>query len=163
MPETDRIEKNVVLKAPLSRVWAAISRAEEFGAWFGVDFDGPFVEGKTVTGKIAPTKVDPEIAKMQEPHAGTPFTFEIATIEPMKRLAFKWHPFAIEKGRDYSKETPTLVTFSLEEASGGTKLTIVESGFDEIPLERRAKAFAANEGGWEAQTSLVRKWLEQNA
>lgn len=163
MTSTDRIEKNVVLKAPLSRVWAALSKAEAFGAWFGVDFDGPFEPGKKITGTIAPTKVDPEVAKLQEPHKGAPFTFEVATIEPMKRFAFKWHPFAIEKGRDYSAETPTLVTFDLEETDGGTKLTIVESGFDKIPLERRAQAFAANEGGWSHQAVLIRKWLEQNA
>jgi uncharacterized protein YndB with AHSA1/START domain len=156
---TDRIEKQVLLRAPRDRVWRAISDAKEFGTWFGVDFDGPFVAGARLTGRIVPTKVDAEIAKAQSPYAGKPFEVTIDRIEPMRLFSFRWHPFAVDAGVDYSKEPATLVTFELEEAPGGTRLTITESGFDRLPPERRAKAFASNEQGWAAQAKLVEKYL----
>jgi uncharacterized protein YndB with AHSA1/START domain len=155
----DRIQKTITLRAPRSRVWRAISDSREFGSWFGVDFDGPFVAGTKLAGRIVPTTVDPEVAKLQEPHRGAPFHWEVEAIEPESRICFRWHPFAIEKDHDYSAEPTTLVVFELEEAGDGTRLTITESGFDKIPLERRAKAFAANEGGWEHQTRLIEKYL----
>lgn len=159
MSNTDRIEKQVVLRAPRERVWRAISEAERFGAWFGVQFDGPFVAGAKLTGRIVPTQVDPEIAKSQEPHAGKPFEWVVDRVEPLRSISFRWHPFAIEPGVDYSHEPSTLVVFELEDAAEGTKLTITESGFDRIPLERRAKAFAANDQGWAAQARLLEKYL----
>lgn len=160
---TDKIEKQVLLTAPRARVWQAISDAKNFGAWFGVKFDGPFVAGKPIRGQIVPTQVDPEVAKLQEPHTGTPFVCLIETIEPMERFAFRWHPYAIDPGSDYSQEPTTLVTFALADAEGGTQLTITESGFDQLPLERRAAAFRANEGGWEHQSRLIAKYLAQTA
>lgn len=160
---TDRIEKRIVLRAPRERVWSAISDARRFGTWFGVEFEGDFVAGQRLKGKIAPTKVDAEIAKMQEPYAGTAFHVFVERIEPMRVFAFRWHPYAIEPGKDYTKEPTTLVTFELEEAPGGTSLTITESGFDEIPLERRAEAFTSNDQGWTEQTRLIQKYLEQFA
>jgi uncharacterized protein YndB with AHSA1/START domain len=156
----DRIEKQAVLKAPVARAWNAVSDATEFGKWFGVAFNGPFVEGKKLNGRIVPTTVDPQVAKMQKPYEGMPFEFVVDRIEPQRRISFKWHPFAIEKGVDYSKEPMTLIVFDLKEVPGGTRLTITESGFDRIPVERRAKAFAANEGGWEKQMELVAKYLD---
>ena len=155
----DRIEKSVLLRAPLARVWAAVSDAREFGSWFGVAFDGAFVEGEWITGAIVPTTADAEVAKLQEPHRGKRFEFLVERMEPMRRIAFRWHPFAIEPGVDYSKEPTTLIVLELEEAPGGTRLTVTESGFDRIPLERRAKAFAANEDGWSHQMRLVEKYL----
>ncbi|HMG53768.1 MAG TPA: SRPBCC family protein [Kofleriaceae bacterium] len=160
MSNTDRIEKKVLLRAPRERVWRAISDAKQFGTWFGVEFDGPFVAGQRITGKMTPTKVDPEVARMQEPYAGMAFDYTVDRIEPMTLFSFRWHPFAIDPKVDYSKEPATLVVFELEEVTGGTQLTITESGFDRIPLERRAKAFAANEGGWQKQTELLAKYLE---
>jgi len=159
--QTDRIEKTVLLKAPRDRVWRAISDAKEFGSWFGVEFDGPFVAGARVTGKIAPTKVDPKVAKMQEPYAGMQFDFTVDRIEPQRFFSFRWHPFAIDPKVDYSNEPTTLVVFELEDAPGGTMLTITESGFDRIPLERRVKAFQANEQGWTEQIRLVEKYVAQ--
>jgi uncharacterized protein YndB with AHSA1/START domain len=159
----DRIEKKTVLKAPLARVWSAISDAKQFGTWFGVAFDGPFVAGQKLSGRIVPTKVDPEVAAAQKDFEGMPFDILVDRIEPQRLFSFRWHPYAIEKDHDYSKEERTLVTFELEAAPGGTLLRITESGFDRIPLERRAKAFSMNEGGWEAQTRLVQKYLEQHA
>jgi uncharacterized protein YndB with AHSA1/START domain len=156
---TDRIEKQILLRAPRERVWRAISDAKEFGSWFGVRFDGPFAEGARLTGKITPTTVDAEVAKMQEPYAGKAFDWTVERIEPMRRLAFRWHPHAVDSGVDYSKEPTTLIEFELLDAPGGILLKISESGFDQIPLERRAKAFKANEGGWEHQTRLIEKYL----
>jgi uncharacterized protein YndB with AHSA1/START domain len=156
---TDRIEKKAMLRAPRERVWHAISDSKQFGSWFGVAFDGPFVANKRMIGKIAPTTVDPEVAKLQEPHTGMAFEFAVDRIEPQRIFSFRWHPYAVEKGVDYSKEPSTLVVFELEEVSGGTMLTVTESGFDQIPIERRAKAFAANDGGWSHQMKLIEKYL----
>src|SRR5580700_740693 len=160
---TDRIEKKILSRAPRERVWNAISDSRQFGSWFGMAFDGPFVAGASLTGKIAPTSVDAEIAKLQKPHEGLAFEFFVDRIEPMRRCSFRWHPHAVEPGVDYSKEPTTLIVFELEEVSGGTLLTISESGFDKIPLARRAKAFAANDGGWTMQTKLIEKYLAMQA
>lgn len=161
MSDTDRIVKRILLNAPRERVWRAISDAEQFGAWFGMTFDAPFAPGAKITGRIVPTRVDPEVAKSQEPYAGKVFDFTIDRIEPMDLFSFRWHPYAIDSDTDYSKEPMTSVVFELKDEAGGTRLTITESGFDSIPLARRAEAFAANEGGWEAQTQLIRKYLER--
>ena len=156
---TDRIEKRVLLHAPRERVWRAVSDAQQFGTWFGVRFDGAFTAGRTLTGRISPTQVDAAVAAMQKPYEGLPFAFHVERIEPMQRIAFRWHPYAVEAGIDYEKEPMTLIEFVLADAEGGILLTITESGFDRIPLARRARAFAANEGGWEAQTRLVAQYL----
>jgi uncharacterized protein YndB with AHSA1/START domain len=159
MSTTDRIEKKVVLRAPRERVWNAISDAKQFGSWFGVEFDGPFVAGAHMKGRMTPTKVDREVAKRQEAYAGMEFDCTIDRIEPMTVFSFRWHPFAIDPKVDYSHEPATLVMFQLEDVADGTQLTITESGFDKIPLERRAKAFAANEGGWNIQAELIAKYI----
>ena len=157
----DRIDKTVVLRAPLERVWRAISDSKEFGVWFGVELDGPFVAGKPIVGHIVPTQVDAEVAKLQEPHRGARFEITVEAIEPMKLFSFRWHPFAIDPKVDYSKEPMTLVEFRLSPEGDGTRLDITESGFDRVPLERRAKAFAANEGGWEHQSKLLEKYVSR--
>jgi uncharacterized protein YndB with AHSA1/START domain len=154
---SDRIEKEVLLKAPLDRVWRAISDADEFGQWFGVRFDGPFVPGTSVTGTITPTAVDEEVAKAQQPYAGQADTWQIVAVEPQQRLAFRWHPFGAEDGAD--DEPTTLVEFTLEDTSDGVLLRIVESGFEAIPANRRQSAFEGNSEGWSAQTELIRKYL----
>jgi uncharacterized protein YndB with AHSA1/START domain len=157
---TDRIEKRVVLRAPLDRVWRAISDAEEFGRWFGVRFDGPFVEGASITAAIVPTTVDEEVAKRQEPHAGAKSTWQIVAIEPQRRFAYRWHPFAIDPDVDYDSEPTTLVEFTLSETDDGVLLTITESGFAAIPQARRSASFQANSEGWAIQTDLVRRYTE---
>ena len=163
MSSTDRIEKKVLLRAPRERVWLAITDAKQFGSWFGVEFDGPFAANKRMIGKIVPTTVDPEVAKLQETHRGMAFEFDIDRIEPQRIFSFRWHPYAVDKDVDYSKEPSTLVIFELQEVAGGTMLTVTESGFDQIPLERRAKAFAANDGGWSHQVKLIEKYLARTA
>jgi len=149
---TDRIEKQVVYDAPRSRVWRALTDIREFGAWFGVALASPFAPGATVTGKLA--------AKGYE-HVTLHFWVE--AMEPEQRFSFRWHPYAIEAGVDYSSEPTTLVTFTLDDATGGTQLTVVESGFDAIPASRRAKAFSSNSKGWEAQVENIRKYLARTA
>jgi uncharacterized protein YndB with AHSA1/START domain len=156
---TDRIEKEVLLHAPCERVWQAIGDSAQFGVWFGVSFDAAFTEGARLTGRIVPTAVDAEVAEKQKAYTGMPFEFTVERIEPPRRIRFRWHPFAVEPGVDYSGEPTTLIEFELSEVPGGTLLKITESGFDRIPLARRAKAFAANEGGWAMQLELIEKYL----
>jgi uncharacterized protein YndB with AHSA1/START domain len=157
--DTDRIEKQVVLRAPLDRVWRAISDSREFGRWFGVRIDGPFVAGKSVIATITPTTVDGEVAKLQEPHAGKTAIWHIVAVEAPRRFAYRWHPYAVEPDVDYDREPTTLVEFTLSQAPGGVLLTVVESGFDAIPEARRSTAFESNSEGWAKQVELVRKYL----
>lgn len=156
---TDRIEKSVFLRAPQERVWRALSDPHEFGDWFGIEIDGELLPGRRVLGRIRPTKVDPAVAEMQKSHAGLTIELVVERLEPMSVFAYRWHPFAIDPKADYSGEPMTLVTFTLEPADGGTMLRIVESGFDSIPLERRADAFEANGEGWGIQLQLIEKYL----
>lgn len=156
---TDRIVKKVVLDAPIERVWRAISESAQFGTWFGIEFDGEFEPGRHLTGRIVPTRMDADIAKAQEPYAGMAFPCHVERIEPMRLFSFRWHPYAVEPGADYASEPMTLVEFELEEVAGRTHLTITESGFDRVPLARRAEAFASNEQGWQEQTKLIAKYL----
>lgn len=158
---SDRIEKEVLLRAPLSRVWQALTDAGEFGQWFGVRLDGPFKAGTPIHGKITPTTVDPEVAKMQQPYEGMKFEIVIDRIEPKKLFSFRWHPFGVDPKVDYSSEPMTLVEFTLQEVPEGVRLTVIESGFDKVPIERRAQAFTANEGGWTKQMELIQKYVEK--
>jgi uncharacterized protein YndB with AHSA1/START domain len=160
---TDRIEKQILLKAPRARVWRAIADAKEFGEWFGVRLEGPFKPGAPLKGRIVPTTADAEVARIQKPHEGMPFEITVDRIEPERLLSFRWHPFAIEPGVDYSSEPTTLVEFVLEEVADGTLLKVIESGFDRIPLARRVKAFTANEQGWTKVVTLVEKHLARSA
>ena len=155
----DRIQKQILLRAPLARVWQAITDSSQFGSWFGVKFPGPFKAGEQIVGTIAPTTVDVQVAAMQKPYEGVRFEITIDRIEPQKLFSFRWHPFGVDTNVDYSKEPTTLVEFRLEERPGGVLLTVTESGFDRVPLERRAEAFKANEGGWAAQMTLIEKYL----
>jgi len=157
--DTDRIEKKILLRAPRKRVWRALSDSTEFGTWFGVKFDGPFAPGAVVRGVIAPTAVNVEVAKAQKEHEGMPFEITIERMEPERLFSFRWHPFAVERGVDYSAEPTTLVVFFLEEVADGVMLTVTESGFDRIPLERRARAFTANEQGWGMVVTLIEEYL----
>jgi uncharacterized protein YndB with AHSA1/START domain len=156
---TDRIEKHVVLRAPLARVWRAVSHSAEFGRWFGMAIDGEFRPGVTLQARIIPTEVDAEVAAQQKAYEGMPVQLFVEQVEPMRLLSFRWHPYPVEPA-DGSPAPTTLVTFQLEDANGATRLTVSESGFDGIPVGRRAKAFADNERGWEAQTRLLARYLE---
>lgn len=163
MTQTDRIEKKVLLKAPRQRVWDALTDSRQFGSWFGMRVDGPFRAGQIARGTILPTTVDPEVAKLQKPHEGMAFDIRVEAIEPQRLFSFRWHPFAIDRSADYSAEPMTLVTFTLDEEPAGVLLTVTETGFDGLPLERRAKAFAANDGGWAHQMVMITKYLAHAA
>jgi uncharacterized protein YndB with AHSA1/START domain len=144
---TDRIERKITLKASRARVWRALSDSKEFGAWFGVDFKGqPFVAGKPLKGQITYPGFEHLVMEVV-----------IEQIVPQRLLSWRWHPAAIEAGVDYSEEPMTLVVFELEEADGGISLRVVESGFDKIPLARRANAFRMNSSGWEEQMQSIAK------
>jgi uncharacterized protein YndB with AHSA1/START domain len=157
---TDRIVKQISLRAPRSRVWRALSNSSEFGTWFGLKFDGPFVAGQPVRGVLSPTKVDAEVGQAQKSHEGTAFEIVIDQIQPEHLFSLRWHPFAVDPAVDYSAEPMTLVTFELEDTAEGTLLTVTESGFDQIPIERRAKAFNANEGGWTMMVRVIAKYVD---
>jgi uncharacterized protein YndB with AHSA1/START domain len=159
---TDRIEKKILLRAPRARVWRALTNSTEFGTWFGMRFDGPFRPGATMQGVIVGTKVNAEVAALQKPHEGKKFEITIEQMEPERLFSFRWHPHAVDSNVDYSAEPTTLIVFTLEEKSEGILLTIAESGFDQIPLARRAEAFKANEQGWGLIIKLAEEYLAQN-
>ena len=145
---TDRIEKQVTFDAPRSRVWRALTDVAQFNRWFGVSLTAPFTPGAAVSGKL-------EIRGYEH----LTLTIWIEKMERERFFSFRWHPYAVEPGIDYSAEPTTLVTFTLEDAAAGTRLTIVESGFDAIPESRRAKAFTMNSRGWDGQAENLRKFL----
>ncbi len=148
--DTDRIEKHIVLRTPRSRVWRAIADAGEFGEWFGAKFDGSFVEGTVARGKVTYPGYEHLTMEIHVEH-----------IEPEQLFSYRWHPYAIDTSVDYSSEPMTLVEFWLEEVESGTSLTIIETGFDRIPPERRAKAFEMNEGGWAEQLTNIERHVTQ--
>lgn len=148
---SDRIEKSIVLRAPRARVWRAISDQTEFGEWFGVRFPaGAFQAGAHVQGNI--TYPGYEHVMME---------IEIVDVEPERKLSYRWHPYAIEADVDYSSEAPTLVTFTLEGAPEGTRLTVVEAGFENIPAHRREEAWRMNDGGWTEQMQNVERHVSR--
>lgn len=145
---TDRIEKTVIIKAPRSRVWRAIADARQFGEWFRVNLDGDFAAGATTYGKITYPGYEHLTMEMV-----------VERIEPERLFSYRWHPGGDDPQADYSAEPMTLVEFILEDVNGGTRLTIVESGFDRIPLARRAEAFRMNEGGWSEQLQNIERYV----
>ena len=152
MTGTDRIEKKVLLRAPRARVWRALTDAREFGQWFGVDLAEAFTPGARVKGKIS---------AMHKGYEGKPFEITIERMEPERLFSYRWHPYAHDPGVDYSSEPTTLVTFELTETGEGTLLTVVESGFDRIPLARRAEAYRMNDQGWAAQMNAIERHVTQ--
>lgn len=141
---TDRIEKTIDIQAPVSRVWQALTDHREFGSWFKVRLDGPFVPGQPSTGNIT----HPGYEHIRW-HA------VVQKLEPERYFSFTWHPYAIDPKVDYSGETPTLIEFTLEPIPGGTRLTVVESGFDALPPHRRDAAFRMNAQGWAIQVENI--------
>jgi uncharacterized protein YndB with AHSA1/START domain len=146
----DRIEKRIELKAPVSRVWRALTDYREFGEWFRVKLDGPFVAGEVSTGHI--TYPGYEHVK---------WSAVVQKIEPEKLFSFTWHPYAIDPDVDYSKEAPTLVEFKLEKTTTGALLVLTECGFDKVPSTRRDEALRKNEGGWTQQMKNIEEYVAQ--
>src|SRR5579862_7764150 len=139
-----RIEKRIELKAPPERVWRALVDHREFGQWFGVRIEAPFVAGQAAQGQIT-----------YPGYEHVTWRVVIQKMEPEQLFSFTWHPYAIDPQHDYSHETPTLVEFRLEKTAGGTLLVVTESGFDKVPAERRAEAFRMNDGGWAQQMTNI--------
>jgi uncharacterized protein YndB with AHSA1/START domain len=156
---TDQIKKTILLRAPIARVWRALSNASEFGTWFGMKVDGEFAPGAVLRGVITATTVDAEVAEAQKPYEGKPFEIRIERMEPERLFSMRWHPHAVDLQTDYSAEPTTLVEFALEQVADGVMLTVTESGFDNIPLERRAKAFTENEQGWSMMVRMLEKYV----
>jgi len=170
MSSHDRIEKRVALRAPVSRVWRAIADAREFGRWFGVQLEGEFAAGKTITGRFDEGLKEAAIlayqkelglppSKVKMPDGDMVFC-TVERIEPERYFSFRWIPYSIDAEADPQNEPTTLVEFVLEKSAEGTLLTIVESGFDRVPAHRRERAFRMNEGGWAAQAENIKKHVE---
>lgn len=147
---SDRIEKQIEIAAPVSRVWRALTDYREFSAWFKNEIQTPFEAGKTSIG----------IFTKSDCGSGVEIAFDIQAVEPERYFAYRWHPYAVKPNEiDYSKETPTLVEFTLEPKGAGTLLTVVETGFENIPEYRRAEAFRMNTGGWAAQVENIKRYV----
>jgi uncharacterized protein YndB with AHSA1/START domain len=170
MTTTDRIEKRVTLRAPVSRVWRAIAEAQEFGRWFGVKLEGDFAAGKTMTGTFDDglneaaiieyqKKLGLKPSRVRPPEKNAVFC-TVERVEPEQYFSFRWIPYGIDAEADPKNEPTTLVEFRLEKVAEGTLLTIAESGFDRVPAHRRDRAFRMNEGGWAAQAENIRKHVE---
>jgi uncharacterized protein YndB with AHSA1/START domain len=146
---TNSIERQIFIRAPRSKVWHALADAESFGDWFGVALKGKrFIAGQPIEGQITYPGYEHVVWRVV-----------VERIEPEHLLSFHWHPYAIDPQTDYSHETPTLVTFTLEETAEGTLLRLVESGFDHIPPNRRLDAFRANSNGWDEQMTRIEAYV----
>lgn len=147
---SDRIEKRIELKAPVARVWRALTDYREFGEWFRVRLAGPFEPGKEAVGQIT--------------HPGyehVTWRAVVQKMEPERLFALSWHPYAIDPAVDYSAEPQTLIEFRLEPSGEGTLLILTESGFDSLPAGRRAEAWRMNDNGWTQQMENIRQHVEQ--
>ena len=145
---SDRIEKQIELKAPVSRVWRALTDYREFGEWFRVKIEAPFVPGQPAQGQI-----------LHPGYEHVTWRAIIQAMEPEHLFSFTWHPYSVDPATDYSQETPTLVEFRLEPITTGTLLLLTESGFDKIPSHRRTEAFRMNDGGWTQQMKNIEAYV----
>lgn len=152
MTNSDRIEKTILLRAPRSRVWRALTQAEEFGSWFRAKLEGGFVPGERISGRIT----YPGYEHMA-------FAVIVERMDAEELFSFRWHPHTKDPQLNDSTEPTTLVEFRLEEVEGGTQLTVVESGFDGIPAEYREEAYRRNSGGWEEQMKNVKRYVAGQA
>ena len=148
----DRIEKRIEIAAPVSRVWNALTDSRQFGEWFLVKMDGPFVAGKPVAGQI--THPGYEHVRME---------IVVEAIQPQTLFSFTWHPYAVDPNVDYSQEESTLIEFRLQPSPGGALLTVTESGFDKIPAERRAEALLRNDSGWGQQMKNIQAYVTKES
>jgi uncharacterized protein YndB with AHSA1/START domain len=148
----DRIEKQILLRAPSTRVWPAIMDAQQFAKWFQVELEAPFVEGKAIRGR-----------HLNPAYETLAFQCVVERIDPQRYLAFRWHPNAVDPSVDYSREPMTLVEFTLEATGSETKFTIAESGFDQLPEARRASAFRASDSNWAERARNMDRLVTRNS
>jgi uncharacterized protein YndB with AHSA1/START domain len=150
--DTSKIEKIILIRAPRSRVWRAITNAQEFSKWFGVEMAGTFAPGARL-----------QMTTTHEEHKGIIFYVTVEQMEPEHTFSWRWHPGIPEPDVDYSTEPMTLVAFRLEEVENGTKVTLIESGFDRLSLARRAKAYEGNSQGWDMQMKSLERYVRESS
>ena len=146
---SDRIEKTIDLRAPIERVWLALTDHDQFGQWFRVKLEAPFALGRMSRGPFTIAGYEHLV-----------WEAKVTAMERPNRFAFTWHPYAVDPKADYSAEPPTLVEFTLEPTGEGTRLTVTESGFDALPADRREVALRMNDSGWAQQTRNIQAHVE---
>jgi uncharacterized protein YndB with AHSA1/START domain len=149
---TDAIEKEIVVRAPRSRVWQALTDSREFGRWFNVALRDPFVAGQRARGNLTHPGYEHLVMEV-----------EVERMEPEHLFSFRWHPYAIDPDYDYTSEPTTLVAFRLDDVPEGTRIRVHESGFDRIPLARRDQAFRMNADGWAIQLQNLARHVDPPA
>lgn len=149
---SDRIVKTVELKAPVSRVWRALTDHNEFGQWFRVKLDGPFKPGTVSTGQMTYPSFE-----------HYPWLAVVERMEPERLFSFRWHDFDEKSGTDVAKQPATLVEFRLEPTAEGTRLTITESGFEALPDPRRLEVLRGNTEGWNIQANNIAAYVATSA
>jgi uncharacterized protein YndB with AHSA1/START domain len=147
--EMNRIDRTIEVNAPPDRVWRVLTTAKDLAAWFEMKVEGEIAPG----AEVWMTTTNPA-------YAGQRFVVRVTEMTPPRRFAWQWHPGAIDPAVDYSKEPWTTVTFTLEPSGGGTRLSVAETGFDEVSLARRAKVFKDNSQGWTAVIVWIQKYAE---
>ena len=147
--ELSRIDRTIEIAAPPERVWRALTDVAELSEWFQVTIEGHIAPGS----ELWMTSVLPQ-------HAGQRWPVRILELTPPRRVVWQWHPGEVDPARDYSREPQTTVTFTLEPSEQGTRLSLAETGFDALALERRAKAFADNSQGWTEVLDWLQRYVE---
>ena len=148
--ELSRIDRTIELNAPRERVWRALTNADELSAWFQVKIEGA----------VAPD-IDVWMTSLHPGHAGQRFRVRFTEMTPPERFVWEWHPGEVDPERDYSREPRTTVTFTLEPSARGTRLSVSETGFDEIALARRAKVYKDNSQGWLEVLVWLQTYVEE--
>ena len=145
--DLSRIDRTIEIKATPERVWRALTSGAELSAWFQVTIEGEIAPGS----EVWMTSAHPQ-------HGGQRFRVRFVEMTPPRRFVWQWHPGAVDPNVDYSREPRTTVTFTLEPSGDGTRLSVAETGFDEISLARRAKVHSDNSQGW----TQVLEWLRRH-
>jgi uncharacterized protein YndB with AHSA1/START domain len=146
--DADRIERRIELKASPDRLWRALTDFQEFGTWFKVDLEGPFVAGQTTRGRLTYPGYEHMILEIA-----------VQKVQPQRLFSYRWHPYAIDPKVDYSHEPPTLVEFKIKKTPAGSLLVVTESGFDGVPAARRDKAFEMHCDGWSEQMKNIEAYV----
>lgn len=170
MTAFDRIEKDIVLRAPIERVWRALTDTAEFAQWFGVKLHQSFIPGQTITGTFEGSFDEAYVKQCQMSFGLEPTAIRLpqpnavfCTVERMEApslFSFRWIPYGIDAECDPAGEATTLVEFRLKAVADGTRLTITESGFESVPAHRRKRAFMMNDGGWAIQIENLKRYVE---
>jgi uncharacterized protein YndB with AHSA1/START domain len=147
-----QVNRSTIIRAPRSKVWKALTELDQFCKWFSVARVDPRAQFQPgVTARL--------ISTHEGPCKGFEFAMDVVDIVPETLFAWQWHPGAPIAGEDLSAEPKTRVEFRLEDAEGGTRVTITESGFDALFAHRRASAYQDNEGGWKIQMLALEQYV----